>query len=122
MHGRPLTWLDNAATTQKPHAVIDRLVHFYEHENANVHRSGHTLGTRATGAYEQARATVARFINAPGADSVVFVRGTTEAANLVAQSWGREYVAEGDEIVVSWLDTAPTLCHGSGWHARSARR
>jgi cysteine desulfurase/selenocysteine lyase len=109
IHGRPLIWLDNAATTQKPRAVIERLVRFYEQENANVHRSGHALGTRATDAYEQARATAARFINAPGVDSVVFVRGTTEATNLVAQSWGRQQVGEGDEIVVSCLEHTSNL-------------
>lgn len=109
VHGRPLVWLDNAATTQKPRAVIDRLVRFYEHENANIHRSGHTLGSAATAAYEHARDVVRRFVNATTTDSVVFVRGTTEATNLVAHSWGREQVGAGDEVVISWLEHSSNI-------------
>lgn len=101
--GRPLVWLDNAATTQKPRAVIDRLLRFYEHENANVHRGGHALGARATDAFEQAREKVRRFLNAPEG-SIVFTRGTTEAINLVANTWGRRHIGPGDEIVVSALE------------------
>ncbi len=104
IHGRPLIWLDNAATTQKPQVVIDRLAHFYAHENSNIHRAAHTLAARATEAYEQARSTVARFIGASSPEEVVFVRGTTEAINLVAQSWGRQHIGEGDEIIVSQLE------------------
>lgn len=104
IHGRPLIWLDNAATTQKPQAVIDRLAHFYAHENSNIHRAAHTLAARATEAYEQARATVARFIGASSPEEIVFVRGTTEAINLVAQSWGRQHIGESDEIIVSHLE------------------
>src|SRR5208283_1220923 len=104
VNGRPLIWLDNAATTQKPQAVIDRLTHFYTHENSNIHRAAHELAARATDAYEDARATVARFLGAPSSDDIVFVRGTTEAINLVAQSWGRKYVSSGDEIVLSYLE------------------
>jgi cysteine desulfurase/selenocysteine lyase len=104
IHGRPLIWLDNAATTQKPQAVIDRLAHFYAHENSNIHRAAHTLAARATEAYEQARSTVARFIGASSPEEIVFVRGTTEAINLVAQSWGRQHIGEGDEIIVSHLE------------------
>jgi len=104
VHGKRLVWLDNAATTQKPRAVIDRLSYFYEHENSNIHRAAHTLAARATDAYESARETVRRFINAPSTKEIVFVRGTTEGINLVAQSWGRRNVNEGDEIVVSWLE------------------
>ena len=104
VHGRRLVWLDNAATTQKPRAVIERLSYFYEHENSNVHRAAHELAARATDAYESARDKTARFLNAPSAKNIVFVRGTTEAINLVAQSWGRRYVGEGDEIVISWLE------------------
>jgi cysteine desulfurase/selenocysteine lyase len=104
VHGRPLVWLDNAATTQKPQSVIDRLTHFYEHENSNVHRAAHTLAGRATDAYEAARDKVRRFINAPSPKEIVFVRGTTEAINLVAQSWGRRNVGPGDEIVITWLE------------------
>jgi cysteine desulfurase/selenocysteine lyase len=104
VHGRPLVWLDNAATTQKPQAVIDRLSYYYEHENSNVHRAAHTLAARATDAYEGARDTVRRFINAPSPQEIVFVRGTTEAINLVAKSWGERYVGRGDEIVITWLE------------------
>jgi cysteine desulfurase/selenocysteine lyase len=104
VNGRPLVWLDNAATTQKPSAVIDRLRHFYEHENSNIHRAAHTLAARATDAYERARETVRRFLGAPSARDIVFVRGATEGINLVAQSWGRRHVGPGDEIVVTWLE------------------
>lgn len=104
VHGKRLVWLDNAATTQKPRAVIDRLSYFYEHENSNIHRAAHTLAGRATDAYESARESVRRFVNAPSAKEIVFVRGTTEGINLVAQSWGRRNVSEGDEIVVTWLE------------------
>jgi cysteine desulfurase/selenocysteine lyase len=104
VHGRPLVWLDNAATTQKPRSVIERLSYFYEHENSNVHRAAHALAARATDAYEAARDKVRRFIHAPSAKEVVFVRGTTEAINLVAQSWGRRNVGPGDEIVITWLE------------------
>src|SRR5580693_9698968 len=90
VHGKPLIWLDNAATTQKPQAVIDRLVQFYSHENSNIHRAAHELAARATDAYEGARATVQRFLGASSPDEIVFVRGATEAINLVAQSWGRQ--------------------------------
>jgi cysteine desulfurase/selenocysteine lyase len=103
INGRPLVWLDNAATTQKPQAVIDRLVYFYEHENSNIHRAAHTLAARATDAYEAARQKVARFLNATERD-IIFVRGATEGINLVAQSWGRRNVKEGDEIVITWLE------------------
>jgi len=104
VNGRQLVWLDNAATTQKPQAVIDRLSCFYCHENSNIHRAAHTLAARATDAYEGARATVAGFLGAPSADTVVFTRGATEAINLVAQAWGRRYVGAGDEIVISHLE------------------
>ena len=104
VHGRELVWLDNAATTQKPRAVIDRLSKFYENENSNVHRAAHTLAARATDAYESARDTVKRFLNAPSVKDIVFVRGTTEGINFIAQSWGRRNVNEGDEIVVSHLE------------------
>ncbi len=104
VRGRPLVWLDNAATTQKPQAVIERLSYFYAHENSNVHRAAHTLAARASDAYEAAREKVARFLSAPSAKQIVWVRGTTEAINLVAQSWGRRHVGEGDEIVITWLE------------------
>ena len=104
VNGRPLIWLDNAATTQKPQAVIDRLAHFYSHENSNIHRAAHELAARATDAYESARATVQRFLGAGSPEEIVFVRGATEAINLVAQSWGRQNILPGDEIVVSHLE------------------
>ncbi|QOJ22996.1 MAG: cysteine desulfurase [Gammaproteobacteria bacterium] len=104
VNGRPLIWLDNAATTQKPQSVIDRLSYFYQHENSNIHRAAHELAARATDAYEEARKKVGRFLNAPSADEIVFVRGTTEGINLVAQSWGRQHINAGDEIVISWLE------------------
>ena len=104
VNGRPLVWLDNAATTQKPQAVIDRLAHFYAHENSNIHRAAHELAARATDAYEGARATVQRFLGASAPEEIVFVRGATEAINLVAQSWGRQNILPGDEIVVSHLE------------------
>jgi cysteine desulfurase / selenocysteine lyase len=104
IHGRELVWLDNAATTQKPRAVIDRLSTFYERENSNVHRAAHTLAARATDALEKARETTARFLRAPSANQIIFVRGATEAINLVAQSWGRRYVERDDEVVVTWLE------------------
>ncbi len=104
VNGKPLVWLDNAATTHKPRQVIERIAHFYEHENSNIHRAAHALAARATDAYEHAREVVRRFIHAPDVNEVVFVRGTTEAINLVAQSWGGQNVGEGDEIVVSHLE------------------
>jgi len=103
-NGRPLVWLDNAATTQKPQAVIDRLSHFYAHENSNVHRAAHQLAARATDAYEAARETVRRFLNASSTREIVFVRGTTEGINLIAQSWGRRNIQKDDEIVITWLE------------------
>ena len=104
VNGRPLIWLDNAATTQKPQAVIDRLAAFYSRENSNIHRAAHELAARATDAYEGARRTVARFIGAGSAEEIVFVRGTTEAINLVAKAWGPAHLRAGDEIVISHLE------------------
>jgi len=104
VNGRPLVWFDNAATTQKPQAVIDRISYFYQHENSNIHRAAHELAARATDAYEGAREAVRRFINAPSVDNIVFVRGTTEAINLVAKTWGKKHIGEGDEIVISHLE------------------
>ena len=104
VNGRPLIWLDNGATTQKPQSVIDRLSYFYEHENSNVHRAAHELAARATDAYESAREKTRRFLNAGSSREIVFVRGATEAINLVAQSWGRRNVQKDDEIVITWLE------------------
>jgi cysteine desulfurase/selenocysteine lyase len=104
VHGRPLVWLDNAATTQKPRAVIDRVSAFYQHENSNVHRAAHTLAARATDAYEGAREKVRRFLNAKSVHEIIFVRGATEGINLVAKSWGHRNVQKDDEIVITWLE------------------
>jgi cysteine desulfurase/selenocysteine lyase len=104
VHGHPLVWFDNAATTQKPSVVIDRLSHFYRHENSNIHRAAHELAARATDAYESARRQVQQFLGAASPNEIVFVRGTTEAINLVAQSWGRKNIGPGDEILISHLE------------------
>jgi cysteine desulfurase/selenocysteine lyase len=104
VNGRPLIWFDNAATTQKPQSVIDRLSYFYAHENSNIHRAAHELAARATDAYEDARDTVRRFINAPRSEDIIFVRGTTEGINLVAYSWGAKHLGPGDEIVITHLE------------------
>jgi cysteine desulfurase/selenocysteine lyase len=104
VHGRQLIWLDNAATTQKPNAVIDRLSYFYQHENSNIHRAAHTLAARATDAYESAREKTRRFLNASSTREIIFVRGTTEGINLIAQAWGRRNVQKDDEVVITWLE------------------
>ena len=104
VNGRQIVWFDNAATTQKPQAVIDRLSYFYAHENSNIHRAAHDLAARATDAYEGAREKVRQFLNAPDVNEVIFVRGTTEAINLVAKSWGGQHVGKDDEIIVSHLE------------------
>ncbi len=119
VNGKQLVWFDNAATTQKPQAVIDRLSHFYEHENSNIHRAAHTLAARATDAYEGARKTVATFVNARSADEVIFVRGATEAINLVANTWGEQNVGAGDEIVVSHLEHHANIVP---WQQLAARK
>lgn len=104
INGKRLIWFDNSATTQKPRKVIERLKYYYEHENSNVHRAAHTLAERTTDAYEGARNKVAAFLNAANPDEIVFVRGTTEAINLVAQSYGMHSLSEGDEIIVTQLE------------------
>jgi cysteine desulfurase/selenocysteine lyase len=104
VHGKPLSYLDNAASSQRPRAVIDSVSQYYETSHANVHRGVHTLSQEATDLFEGAREKVRRFINANSAREVVFVRGTTEAVNLVAQSYGRPRFGPGDEIVISWLE------------------
>ena len=104
LYGKALVYLDNAATTQKPQVVIDRLTRYYAHENANIHRGVHYLSELATEAYEQARQTVCRFLNAADAQGIVFVRGTTEAINLVAQTYGRVHVGSGDDIVITVME------------------
>jgi cysteine desulfurase/selenocysteine lyase len=104
VHGKPLVYLDNAATTQKPQAVIDAELRYYVHDNANVHRGVHALSQQATDAYEAARSTVQRFINANAPEEIVYVRGATEAINLVAQSYARPRLAPGDEILISAME------------------
>jgi len=104
VHGRPLVYLDNGATSQKPQAVIDAVSRYYAEENSNIHRGVHYLSERATAAYEEAREKIKRFINAPKTQEIIFVRGTTEAINLVAQSYGRAFLKAGDEIIVSAME------------------
>ncbi len=104
VHGKNLIYLDNAATSQKPRAVIDAIVHYYEHLNANIHRGVHTLSVRATEAHNAARETVRRFLNAESTRDVVFVRGATEAINLVAQTYGRTHVGPGDEVLITAME------------------
>jgi cysteine desulfurase/selenocysteine lyase len=104
IHGRPLVYLDNAATSQKPQRVIDAISNFYSTTNANVHRGVHALSERATEQFELAREKVRAFINAPRVEDIVFVRGTTEAINLVAQSFGRSRLRRGDEILISAME------------------
>ena len=104
VNGHKLVWLDNGATTQKPNAVIDRLSYFYQHENSNVHRGAHELAARSTDAYEGARQIVADFIGAADKDHIIFVRGTTEGINLVANAYVKQYLNPGDEIIVTLLE------------------
>lgn len=104
VNGKPLVYLDNAASSQRPKTVIDAISHYYEHDHANVHRGVHTLSQRATDAYEGARETVRRFINAPSSKEIIFTRGTTESVNLVAQSFVRPHLLPGDEILISGLE------------------
>lgn len=104
VNGKPLIWFDNAATTQKPQAVIDATAQFYERDNSNIHRAAHTLAARSTELFEAGREKVRNFLGAGDAKVIVFVRGTTEAINLVAQSYGRKHIGAGDEIIVSELE------------------
>src|SRR5208282_1579669 len=104
VHGKPLVYFDNAATSQKPQTVIDSLVHYYEHDNANVHRGIHELSNRATAGYEAARARAAKFINSKSADETIFTRGTTEGINLVAATWGLKNLKSGDVILLTEME------------------
>ena len=104
VNGKPLVYLDNAATTQKPQAVIDALTTYYEHDNANIHRGIHTLAERATTAYEATRQAAKEFINAREVEEVIFTQGTTDGINLVASSYGRSNIREGDEIIISAME------------------
>ena len=126
IHGKKLVYLDNAATSQKPRAVIDAIVNYYEHLNANIHRGVHTLSVRATEAHDAARQTVRRFIHAADTREIIFVRGATEAINLVAQTYGRTHVAAGDEILITAMEHHSNivpwqiLCEEKGAHLRVA--
>ena len=102
--GKPLVYFDNAATTQKPQAVIDALVDYYSNYNANIHRGIHTLAEEATAAFEATRDTVQQFINAESREQIIFTGGTTEGINLVAQTWGRQNIKAGDEIIISNME------------------
>src|SRR5690349_15561858 len=104
VHGHPLVYFDNAATTQKPLPVLNRLRSYYEHDNANVHRGIHELSNRATAGFEAARARAARFVNARSPDEIIFTRGTTEGINLVAQAWGTKYLRAGDQILLTEME------------------
>src|ERR1017187_10769018 len=104
VHGQPLIYFDNAATTQKPRAVLEALRHYYEHDNANVHRGIHELSNRATAAFEAARACAAKFINAHSPEEIIFTRGTTEGINLVAQAWGSKNIKAGDRILLTDME------------------
>ena len=126
VHGKNLVYLDNAATSQKPRAVIDAIVRYYERDNANIHRGVHSLSVRATEAHDAARKTVQRFINAGSTREIIFVRGATEAINLVMQSYGRGHVAAGDEILITAMEHHSNivpwqiLCEEKGAHLRVA--
>src|SRR5687768_8036128 len=102
--GRPLVYFDNAATSQKPQAVIDALVNYYSSYNANIHRGIHTLAEEATLAFEETRDAVQKFINADSREEIIFTRGTTEGINLVAYTWGRQNIQAGDEVIISSLE------------------
>ncbi|TAK10645.1 MAG: cysteine desulfurase [Acidobacteria bacterium] len=104
VHGKPLVYLDNAATTQKPRVVIEAERHYYEHDNANIHRGVHTLSERATAQYEQAREVVREFINAGSVKEVIFTRNATEGINLVARAWGDANVGAGDEVLITAME------------------
>jgi cysteine desulfurase / selenocysteine lyase len=104
VHGKPLIYFDNAATSQKPRQVIDRIVQYYEQENSNIHRAVYHLSELATNAYEGARETVARHLNSARKEEIIFVRGATEGINLVASSWGRKNLKEGDEVIVTHME------------------
>lgn len=104
VHGKPLIYFDNAATTQKPKAVLDALMNYYEHDNSNIHRGAHALADRATQYYENTREAVREFINAKESAEIIFTKGTTESINLVAQTFGRKFIGQGDEIIISTME------------------
>ncbi|MCB1434671.1 MAG: aminotransferase class V-fold PLP-dependent enzyme, partial [Alphaproteobacteria bacterium] len=119
VYGKPLVYLDNAASAQKPRKVLDAIMRSYTEEYANVHRGLHFLSNTATQAFEDARESVRRFINAPSAEQIVFTRNATEAINLVAQSYGGEVIGEGDEIVLSILEHHSNIVP---WHFHRERK
>ena len=104
VHGHPLVYFDNAATSQKPRAVVDALVRYYEHDNANVHRGIHELSNRSTNAFEAARERTRKFLNARSTEEIIFTRGTTEGINLVAQAWGGKFIQAGDVILLTEME------------------
>lgn len=118
VHGQPLLYLDNAATTQKPRFVIEALTRYYEHDNANVHRGIHELSNRATAAFESARARVAAFLNARSSEEIIFTRGTTEGINLVAMAWGNHNIKAGDTILLTEMEHHSNLVP---WQLLAAR-
>jgi cysteine desulfurase/selenocysteine lyase len=126
IHGKKLVYLDNAATSQKPKVVIDAITWYYEHDNANIHRGVHTLSVRATEAHDAARRTVKRFVNAGDIREVIFVRGATEAINLVAQTYGRVHIGAGDEVLITAMEHHSNivpwqiLCEEKGAHLKVA--
>ena len=126
INGRPLVYLDNAATSQKPRVVLDAIANYYEHLNANIHRGVHTLSVRATEAHDAARLTVKQFINAADTREIIFVRGATEAINLVAQTYGRKHVGAGDEVLITAMEHHSNivpwqiLCEEKGAHLKVA--
>ncbi|NBQ73342.1 MAG: aminotransferase class V-fold PLP-dependent enzyme [Gammaproteobacteria bacterium] len=126
VNGRPLVYLDSAATTQKPQAVIDAIVHYYQHDNANVHRAAHALSGRATSAFEDSRRVTAEFLGCANPAQIIWVRGVTEAINLVAASWGRSNLAAGDKVLVSAMehhsDIVPWQLIGCDFYAFSGHK
>ena len=126
INGRPIVYLDNAATSQKPRVVLDAIANYYEHMNANIHRGVHTLSVRATEAHDAARLTVKKFINAADTREIIFVRGATEAINLVAQTYGRKHVGAGDEVLITAMEHHSNivpwqiLCEEKGAHLKVA--
>ena len=118
VNGKPLVYFDNAASSQKPQAVIDAISHYYERDNANVHRGLHELSSRATDAYEAARGKLARYLGAESPDEIIFTRGTTEAINLVANTWGPQNLKAGDVILLTEIEHHSNLVP---WQMLAAR-
>ena len=126
INGKPLVYLDNGATSQKPQVVLDAIANYYDHLNANIHRGVHTLSVRATEAHDAARQTVKQFVNAADTREIIFVRGATEAINLVAQTYGRVHVGAGDEVLITAMEHHSNivpwqiLCEEKGAHLKVA--